>query len=117
MGLDGELYQTILACTNPLVQAVIENYRIWTPQWKTAIEPEIKSSTLFDTVAIHLTYSEEYLHMEELGIRVTDNGYTLIDEKAKRVRAAVEWKDLSGFKKSLAARLTGGRPQRDILSN
>ena len=115
--LDGGLYQAILACTDPLVQAVIENYRIWTPQWETAIEPDIKSSTLFDTVAIHLAYSEEYLHMEELGIRVTDDGYTLIDEKAKRVRAAVEWKDLSGFKKSLAARLTGGRPRRDILSN
>ena len=87
------------------------------PQWETTIEPEIKSFTLFNTVAIHLAYSEKYLKMEALGIRVTDDGYTLIDKKATRVRVAADWKDLSGFKESLVARLAGGRPQRDILSN
>ena len=107
--LDGDRYQSVLGCDDPLIQAMIENYRIWTPHWDAVVEKEIKSSTLFDTVAIHLAHSEKYLGMEELGIRVTDDGYTVIDEDAKRVRAAVEWTDLDGFKDELVARLLGGR--------
>lgn len=107
--LDGEQYQSILACDDPLIRAVIENYRIWTPSWDALNQPNIKSSTLFDTVAIHLAYSEKYLKMEELGIRVTDDGYTVIDEKAKRVHVAVKWTDFDGFKDELVARLLSGR--------
>ena len=107
--LDGERYQSILACTDPLIQALVENYRVWNPHWDTEVDKEIKSSTLFDTVAIHLAYSESYLEMEELGIRVTDDGYTVIDETAKRVTVAVRWTDLPGFKDDLVARLLNGR--------
>ena len=103
--LDGAHYQAILECDDPLIRAVIENYRVWTPNWDALNEPDLKSSILFDTVAIHLAYSEDYLKMVELGIRVTDDGYTLIDESAKRVRVAVEWTDFDGFKDELVARL------------
>jgi len=107
--LDGEQYQSILACDDPLIRAVIENYRVWNPRWEMEVDKERTTSTLFDTVAIHLACSEKYLKMEELGIRVTDDGYTVIDETAKRIRVAVEWIDLDGFKDELVARLLSGR--------
>jgi flagellar basal body rod protein FlgG len=44
--------------------------------------------------------------MEKLGIRVTDDGYTVIDNKAKAINCATEWKDLSAFEDFLVARLT-----------
>jgi hypothetical protein len=45
--------------------------------------------------------------MEQLGIRVTDEGYTVIDETAKKMSVATEWKDLAAFEDFLVERLTG----------
>jgi len=111
--LKGEKYRTVRDCEEPLVQAMIENYRIW---WGAICSDpnrnipedraEKESSTLFDTVAIYLAFSEELLVMEELGVCVTDDGYTVIDDNAKRIRCATEWKDLSAFEDFLVARLT-----------
>ncbi len=44
--------------------------------------------------------------MKNLGIRVTDDGYTVVDEKAKRMNVAVDWKDLASFESFLVERLT-----------
>ena len=49
--------------------------------------------------------------MEELGIRVTDDGLTLIDDSAKKMTVATEWKSLDGFRDFLVQRLTNPRPQ------
>jgi len=46
--------------------------------------------------------------MEKLGIRVTDDGYTVVDEGAKIIRCAMDWKDLPAFESFLVQRLTGG---------
>jgi len=43
--------------------------------------------------------------MERLGIRVTDDGFTLIDPKAKPVNAALSWQSLDGFRDLLVDRL------------
>ena len=90
-------------------QAVIENYRIWIRQteWARAFDPDTQSSVLFDTVAVYLAFSEELLVMEDLGIRVTDDGYTVIDESAKVIHCAMDWKDLSAFEDLLVQRLVG----------
>ena len=64
---------------------------------------------MFDTVAVYLSFSEELLVMEELGVRVTDDGYTVIDEDAKTIRCATDWKDLAAFESLLVERLTGVR--------
>jgi len=102
--LEGEKYRKVRDCKDPLTQALIENYRIWS---KNAPEFEYRSSVLFDTVAIYLAFSEELLVMEKLGIRVTDDGYTIIDENAKIINCAMNWKDLSAFQDLLVQRLTG----------
>ncbi len=104
VGLKGDKYRAVYECKDPLVQAMIENYRVWA---KHSPESEQRSSTLFDTVAVYLAFSEELLVMEELNVRVTDDGYTVIDESAKTINCAMDWKDLSGFEDFLVKRLTG----------
>ncbi len=109
--LEGERYRAVRRCDDPLVQALIDNYRVWLRsgrrEWKE--EFETRSSILFDTVAIYLSLSQKLLDMEKLGIRVTDDGYTVIDGKAKTVNCATKWKDLAAFEDFLVERLTGMR--------
>ncbi|MGQ9608234.1 MAG: nucleoside hydrolase [bacterium] len=98
--LRGEKYKKVCESNDPITKAVIENYNIWangTPN---------ESSVLFDTVAIYLAFSEELLVMERLGIRITDDGFTIIDENAKRINCATSWKDLSAYEDFLVNRLT-----------
>ncbi len=103
--LEGAKYQAICDCPDPLVKALIENYRIWLKG-----KPDERSSVLFDTVAIHLASSTEFLVMEELGLRVTDDGYTVEDAEAKRMQVAIDWKDLPAYEDHLVERLTGKKP-------
>jgi len=107
--LDGDKYQIVRRCSDPLIQALMENYGAWLEYHDRSAEFCIKSSTLSDTVAVYLACSEELLVMEELGIRVTDDGYTITDEKAKRMDVTVAWKDLGGFENLLAERLTSNQ--------
>lgn len=109
--LEGDKYRAVRECDDPLVRALMENYRIWLESWRGEWNEvfESRSSTLFDTVAVYLAFSRELLLMEELGVRVTDEGYTVIDENARRVNCATGWKDLSAFESLLVERLTGIR--------
>jgi len=102
--LVGPKYQAIRACKDPLIRAVIENYRLWSIALKHP-DFETKSSILFDTVAIYLAFSEQFLVMEKLGIRVTDDGFTVIDDQAKKINCAMDWKNLSAFEDFLVNRL------------
>ena len=106
--LTGENYRKVAESTDPLARAVIENYEIWRragdPKAK---EPATASSVLFDTVAIHLARSQEWLRMEELPLVVTDDGFTRIDPKGKRVACAMAWTDQAAFERMLVERLTG----------
>ena len=104
--LDGDRYQRIHGCPDPGVQALMANYRAWAKD-KKGIKPAERSSTLFDTVAVYLAYSEELTNMEDVPLRVTDKGFTVIDEKARKVRCAMTWKDLDAFRDHLTNRLTG----------
>jgi len=92
-----------------LTRALVENYRIWLAETKN--EPvrtdENQSSTLFDTVAVYLAFSDALCEMETLGIVVDDEGYTRIKEGAKEMKVATKWKDLNGFEELLAERIVG----------
>ena len=119
--LKGRKYQQVLKKNSPVTRALIENYRAWYRQGilsehKDLSEAELSkrveeklsssSTTLFDTVAVYLAMSTELAKMEKLGIRVTDDGYTRIEENAKVINCATEWKDLSAFEDFLVDRLT-----------
>ena len=110
MQLKGEKYRTVRDYEDPLVQALIENYRIWAQTHQRVIESsldaELQTLTLFDTVGVYLAISEELLMMTQLGIRVTNDGYTVVDENAKMVKCAIDWKDLPAFENFLVQRLT-----------
>jgi len=101
--LTGEKYRAVYECKDPLIRAMIENYRIWAKYSPASLK---QTSTLFDTVAIYLAFSDELLKMEKLGIRVMDDGYTVEDENAKVINCAMNWKDLSAFEDFLVKRLT-----------
>lgn len=107
--LKGSKYQKVHQCQQPGTQALMENYRVWAkhqdPSGK-RIDPAKRSSTLFDTVAVYLAYSEDLTVMEELPIRVDDKGLTVIDKNARPVHCAMRWKDLGVFEDHLVERLT-----------
>lgn len=106
--LQGERYRKIRECKDPVTQAVVENFRIWarTLHWSGDRNPEAVTSTLFDTVAVYLAFSEALLSMETLGVSVTDEGYTVLDNEAKRIHCATSWKDMAAFEDLLVSRLT-----------
>ncbi|GHV13017.1 hypothetical protein FACS1894219_07080 [Clostridia bacterium] len=104
--LEGEYMRRIKASEKPLAKAVIENYSAWLGDNIATLNVENKSSTLFDTVAVYLAFSEELLNIEELPIKVTYNGFTQIDEKQpKKIRCATSWKDMEAFNKLLTDRI------------
>jgi len=107
--LRGDKYKKVRDSKDPVAIALIENYRIWRLNSKPgAIKTdETASSTLFDTVAVYLGFSEKLLKMETLPIRVDDKGFTRIDENAKKMRVATAWKNMAAFEDLLAKRVTG----------
>ncbi len=118
--LDGDKYQKVLKKDSPLAKALIENYRVWYKNGlkdrkdldEAAVDRLVdeklnsSSSTLFDTVAIYLAVSTQLVEMERLPIRVTDDGFTRVENGAKMVNCAVKWKDLDGYESWLVERLT-----------
>jgi inosine-uridine nucleoside N-ribohydrolase len=113
--LQGERYQRVRRSQDPIAAAITENYRLWSAAQKRENQSdpfETRSSTLFDTVAIYLAFSNDLLKMERLPIAVTDEGMTVIRSGARMVDVATEWKDLDAFGELLVRRLTGGEKKR-----
>ncbi|MGD8239560.1 MAG: nucleoside hydrolase [Armatimonadota bacterium] len=106
--LTGEKFAKVHQCEHPAIRALMENYRVWLARrGRPAPDPLTASSTLFDTVAVYLAFTEELLEMENIGLRVTDDGYTVIEEKARAVRCAMKWRNLGAFEDLLVGRLVG----------
>ena len=104
--LDGELHAAVASAENQSMQAVIGNYKAWLAAINKDEEiAEVKSSVLFDTVAIYLAFAEDLLEVEDLRIRVDDDGYTRIDETGNMMRVATNWRDYDAFLDLLVERL------------
>jgi hypothetical protein len=67
-------------------------------------------------VAIYLAMKSDFLEMERLGISVTDDGYTAIDDNAKKINCATNWKNIGAFEDFLVERLTRPVGQADANS-
>jgi DUF1680 family protein/inosine-uridine nucleoside N-ribohydrolase len=109
--LTGEKYRRVRDSHDRIAADIIANYRLWA-----AADPkspadmaDTRSSTLFDTVAVYLAVRQDLCVMEKLGIRVTDDGMTVIDPRAKKINVATGWKNLGGFEDFLVERLAGKR--------
>jgi len=107
--LTGEKYRHVRYSQDRVVADLIANYRLWVAADSKlpADMADQRSSTLFDTVAVYLAIRTDLCLMEKLGLRVTDDGMTVIDPKASQVNVATNWKSLGGFEDFLVERLTG----------
>lgn len=101
--LQGSRYQAVKKCQNPITVAVIENYRKWNKPDKNF---ERESTVLFDTVAIYLALSEEYLVMKEMKIKVDDDGKMREDNSGRSMNVAIDWENKNAFLDFLVARYT-----------
>jgi len=108
--LKGQKYQKVLNRNSPWYkQGILSREKdISESELKKRVDKKLNSSssTLFDTVAIYLAMSTDLVKMEKLPIKVTDDGYTRIDENAKMINCATQWKDLSAFEDLLVDKLT-----------
>jgi inosine-uridine nucleoside N-ribohydrolase len=100
--LGGENYRRLYESEDPWLKALMANYRAFLPG-APFIAPDHDmtraSTTLFDSVAVHLAAQSDLVEMERLPIRVTHDGYTIIDQDNGRpVNCATTWKDLDAFK-------------------
>jgi inosine-uridine nucleoside N-ribohydrolase len=97
--LDGDRYAALDESTDPMVKALLENYRVWLEAkgWKSG-EPD-RSSILFDTVAVYLAAPgpRGLINLENLFINVTDDGFTRVDPAGKEMEVATTWNDLDGY--------------------
>lgn len=118
--VDGSKYQQIVKSDGIVARNLLENYRQWFKDsfrgrkdlGEADIAREVdkklgeSSTTLFDTVAIYLAVNRDLVEMKEVPLRVTDDGFTRVEEGAKKVNCAVKWKDLDGYETWLVERVT-----------
>jgi inosine-uridine nucleoside N-ribohydrolase len=105
--LTGENYLRVRDSQDRIAADVIANYRVWvaaTPNIPTNAV-DTRSSTLFDAVAVYLAIRQDLCVMERLRLRVTDDGFTVIDPRAKEINVATSWKDLRAFEDWMVERL------------
>jgi inosine-uridine nucleoside N-ribohydrolase len=99
--LRGGLCQHLVKSADPLVQTMLENYRLWAS--KKSLAELTESSVLFDTVAVYLADPgpKPLLEIERLPIKVTETGMTVIDPAGKPMAVATNWTDLSAYERHL----------------
>ncbi|MFZ0827154.1 MAG: nucleoside hydrolase [Verrucomicrobiia bacterium] len=107
--LTGDKYRRVRDSTDRNVADLITNYRIWLVN-QPALPADMadqRSSTLFDPVAVYLAIGPDLCVMEKLNLRITDDGFTVIDPQGRQVNAATSWKNLGAYEDFLVERLTG----------
>ena len=109
--LQGDNFRQLFDSDDPWLEALMENYKAWLPG-APYIDPDTDTSsistTLFDTVAVYLAAEQDLVEMQDLPLRVTDDGYTVVDESNGRiVHCATAWKDLAAFESKLVNILKG----------
>jgi len=109
--LEGDNFRQLYDSNDPGLVALMENYKTWLPHAPyidTDTDPSSISTTLFDAVAVYLAAEQDLVEMQDIPLRVTDDGYTVVDEVDGRVvHCAIAWKDLAAFKKKLVRILKG----------
>jgi len=107
--ITGDRYASVRDSADPLAEAIVENYRLWLPNidWEPeTTDPDVASTTLYDIVAVYLAFAENFVEIEEIGLRVTDEGMTIEDESGRMARCALRWKDMEGLEAQIVERLT-----------
>lgn len=109
--LRGLHYHQIWSATHDSsLRALIENYCVFAPRvdWLRCDYFALRSTVLFDCVAVYLAYSEDLVETETVRYRITDDGCTVPDASGDCVaRVALRWKNLDAFHDHLVERLLG----------
>ena len=110
--LSGDRYQHIYNNDAPTPRAIVSAYEIFEPKADWAdFDVSAESSALHDTVPVYLAFSDDYLTLQTLPLRVTDDGFTQVDEEnGHPVDVALEWQNEEAFKDLLVRRLTSPLP-------
>lgn len=105
--LSGERFRRVASSADPMLVALMENYRVWAPlvSWMTVDYESTRSTTLFDTVAVYLAYGRDLLEIETMRLEVTDDGMTVQSEGGHPIGVAIRWRDLDAFRDHLTERL------------
>jgi inosine-uridine nucleoside N-ribohydrolase len=108
--LKGARYARVRDAKDPLLRALVENYRLWCPHERSCTgDPErafTESSVLYDTVAVYLALARDLVRTETLGVRVSEEGLTVPDAAAPPLTWATAWTSLDAYEEWLASRLT-----------
>ncbi|MFA6929780.1 MAG: nucleoside hydrolase [Lentisphaeria bacterium] len=108
--LAGDEYQVVAASSDPGLQLLLEHYDCWRRYHK--IDKSLqRSSILFDTVAVHLACSTEFLQMNDMHLAVDDKGYLVESLEAPLSHVATGWTDLPGYRKFLLKTMCGHCPE------
>ena len=103
--LDGERYRSVKESADPVAAQIISCYRAWRASFGQTGEAT-DTSTLYDTAAVHLAWTDALTQFETLPLVVDDPGFTRISPRYGRpVKVAVGWSDLDGYLDLLVARL------------
>jgi inosine-uridine nucleoside N-ribohydrolase len=99
--LTGSEFANLKSSNDPLVKALLENYRIWAHMKST--DDLSESTVLFDTVAVYLADPgpKPLLELERLHIKVTDQGMMAIDPQGSLMIVATNWKNLAEYQECL----------------
>jgi inosine-uridine nucleoside N-ribohydrolase len=103
--LSGKRYAAVRSAGTPLLEALLRNQREWLDAVGQRDLFEQRTTTLFDTVAVYLAYSEEFLEIEDLAIVVEDDGTMRVDPAGSHLQAATRWLDGEAFADHLVERL------------
>jgi inosine-uridine nucleoside N-ribohydrolase len=107
--IEGKDYHAIWCATpDAMLRALIENYCIFAPRvgWMHCDYFALRSTVLFDCVAVYLAYAEDLVGIETLTFNVTDDGFTRVDPRGPfKARIATTWKGQAAFEEDLADRL------------
>jgi inosine-uridine nucleoside N-ribohydrolase len=107
--LDGENYHRIWSATgDPMLRALIENYVLFAPRvrWMHCDFFAVRSTILFDCVAVYLAFAEDLVETEAVRFTITDDGFTVRDPSGPcTARVAIRWKNLAAFHEHLTHRL------------
>jgi inosine-uridine nucleoside N-ribohydrolase len=111
VSLAGERYHAVWSATaDPLLRALVASYCVFAPRqnWMACDYFPVRSTTLYDCVAVYLAYSEDLVETEAIRFEVTDDGFTRRSASGPlAARVAIRWRNRDGFEAQLAGRLLG----------
>lgn len=109
--LAGAFCARMQASRDPLCRAVYENWLDWLAFYRRNAadalpdQPSHTTSVLYDTVAVFMAFSRQWLECRRMCLVVTDDGCTSEDAAGRPIEVALNWTDRLAFLEFLKHRL------------